>query len=281
MELKRTFDVSTIMNCPFHVEEVERCKSAVNPQYIDVGLIVDANNVMYRMAFAMSKEIATPEGLLCAFVEKVEAAAKVVTANVVVTCFDYGVSLRRSMMGARRKPDKTPEQEAVIQMAREALDLALGEERLNPRFVEGYEADDIAAAYALSSIFLRSVIYSTDSDLYQVTDGTMITQMSPANGAFLVSDMPPVLVAPAKALAGDTSDNIDGIAGVGPKTAISVLIGDKTISLTPTESRMVQDNILLTALPFPGAYQSLKLPLEPLHSSKLDDDYDYEEELPF
>jgi len=170
--------------------EIQRCRNQVEPAAYGTGLLVDANNVMYRMAFAVSKEVSTTAEMLAVFVDKVKCAAHEVGAEVVVCAIDHGVPLRRSMLGAKKKPDKTPEQEAVIELARGALHLlrdglSAGAKYpyLNPFYMDGYEADDIVAAFAVSNLFAHAVIYSTDSDLYQVTNGSGVTQLSPSGRA--------------------------------------------------------------------------------------------------
>ena len=261
------------------VEEIQRCRGAVEPGMYETGLIVDANNTMYRLAFAASKDVGDGAGMLAVFVDRVKKVAQEVGADLVVCCMDYGASLRRSLLGASKKPDKTPEEEAVVALGREALGILRGthpcgsfapEDWLNPRWLSGYEADDLCAAFAFSGLCVHTVLYSTDSDLYQATDGSGVTQMSPASGKFLKSEVMPSQVAAVKALTGDSSDNvwglkdtplsIDGkeqIGGVGPVTALAILTGVKALDLDPSDALRVRNNLTLTALPFPGAHRIL------------------------
>ena len=245
----------------YTLEEIRRCQELAEPGLFDTGLLVDANNVMYRLAFAASKDVSTPAEMLAVFVESVKGVVTNIGADLVICGIDFGVSLRRSMLGAKKKPDKTPEQEAVIALARVALKLlreANPHPWLNPAWMEGYEGDDIVSAFAVSNLCVHTVIYSTDSDLYQVTDGKGVTQLSPATDRFLVSEVPQALVPGVKALAGDTSDNIEGIYKVGVKTALAVLTGHKTLDLSAEDTLRVRNNLTLTTLPFPGAHAILE-----------------------
>ena len=252
------FDPVQLFSPDYTKEEIERCRECVRPGSFETGLIVDANNVMYRLAFAASDDISNATEMLAMFNERIESVAKDVEASVVICCIDWGVTLRRSMLGATKKSEKTSEQEAVIKIARDALHmLKVEKDKMNPRAIDGYEADDLAAAFAVSGMFVHSVIYSTDSDLFQVTNGTGITQMSPANGDFLRSKIPPEMVAAVKALAGDSSDNVEGIKGIGPVTAIKILNGLKPCELSDEDTRRVVNNLALVALPFPGSFQCL------------------------
>jgi 5'-3' exonuclease len=269
--------------------EIQRCRNKIEPAAYGTGLLVDANNVMYRMAFAVSKEVSTTAEMLAVFVDKVKCAAHEVGAEVVVCAIDHGVPLRRSMLGAKKKPDKTPEQEAVIELARGALHLlrdglSAGAKYpyLNPFYMDGYEADDIVAAFAVSNLFAHAVIYSTDSDLYQVTNGSGVTQLSPSTGRFLVSEVPPFLVPGVKALAGDSSDSIAGLPGVGPKTALDILTGKKTLDLEKAQIAQVCNDVLLTALPFPGSFNALNnVKLVLLPPPQLESGNEEDEVLPF
>lgn len=278
------FNPDWLISPEFVVEEIARCRAAVEPGIFETGLIVDSNNVMYRLAFAASKDVSTAADMLEVFLERIKKVRGEVDADVVVCAIDYGVSLRRSMLCATKKSDKTPEQEAVIDLARQALTLLReggAPAWCNPRWMDGYEADDIAAAFAASRICVHSIIYSTDSDLYQVTDGRDITQLSPDNGRFCVSPVPQYLVSAVKALAGDTSDNIEGVFKVGVKTALAVLTGTKTLDLSPEDTRRVRNNITLTALPFLGSFQVLDGILIPVPSAAADLPPDDDEPLPF
>ena len=44
----------------FTVEEIQRCLDVTEPGMYETGLIVDANNVLYRLAFAGSKDCYMP-----------------------------------------------------------------------------------------------------------------------------------------------------------------------------------------------------------------------------
>jgi hypothetical protein len=275
----------------FTIEEIQRCIDVTEPGMFETGLIVDANNVMYRLAFAASKDCNDGWDMLAVFVDRIKAVVKDINADVVVCCIDSGVSLRRSMLGATKKPDKTPEQEAVVAMAREALHILKERQTrddkwdwLNPRWLDSYEADDLCAAFAVSGHFVHSVLYSTDSDLYQVTNGSGIVQLSPATGAFVKSEVPPPLVPGVKALMGDTSDNVVGIKGVGPVTALKIMTGEKTMELDKETERRVRNNLTLTALPFPGSHQILQgaplVSVASFNEAQPDQQYEMEDDEP-
>ncbi|MBI4521223.1 MAG: DNA polymerase I, partial [Gemmatimonadetes bacterium] len=103
---------------------------------------------------------------------------------------------------------------------------------------EGYEADDVIATLAVKArdVGLEAVIVSGDKDFYQLV-GPRIALLNPGRGgaagvaAEWVDErnaadrlgVPPHQVADYLALVGDSSDNIPGARGIGPKTATALL----------------------------------------------------------
>ena len=107
----------------------------------------------------------------------------------------------------------------------------------------GYEADDILASLAskfqMSNFKCQIVILSGDRDLLQVVDGkvkvqapsfTKVTDGKPGWGVLIGAaevkekyGVSPEQMVDWKALVGDPSDNVPGIAGIGPKTASELI----------------------------------------------------------
>ena len=99
--------------------------------------------------------------------------------------------------------------------------------------VEGVEADDVIGTLARSSAALgRPVIISTgDKDMAQLVDGH-ITLVNTMTGSAMDVDgvkekfgVAPEQIIDYLALMGDSSDNIPGVPGIGPKTASGLLVG--------------------------------------------------------
>jgi DNA polymerase-1 len=99
----------------------------------------------------------------------------------------------------------------------------------------GCEADDVIGrvAHTMSKLGRSVFIYSGDSDLRQLVDDNVRT-ISPGKGAIkeVMFDaeavqekhgVSPSQIADLKALSGDSSDNIPGVRGVGPKTAATLI----------------------------------------------------------
>jgi DNA polymerase-1 len=98
--------------------------------------------------------------------------------------------------------------------------------------VEGFEADDVIATLTGEAVSagLRVVIASSDKDLMQLVDGERVLVWDPMHGKVFGPaevraklGVEPGRVRELLALAGDSSDNIAGVPGVGLKTAAQLL----------------------------------------------------------
>lgn len=97
--------------------------------------------------------------------------------------------------------------------------------------LEGFEADDIIATYVrqVEEIGGGATIISSDKDLMQlVSDNvilydTMKDKRIGPNGVVEKFGVGPEKMIDLQALVGDTSDNVPGIPGIGPKTAAQLL----------------------------------------------------------
>jgi len=104
--------------------------------------------------------------------------------------------------------------------------------------LEGYEADDVIGTLArqVAEEGLQAIIVSGDKDFYQLIDRG-VALLNPGRGgpaaveSELVNEsnasqrlgVPPDRVVDYLALVGDSSDNIPGVRGIGPKTAVQLI----------------------------------------------------------
>jgi DNA polymerase-1 len=150
--------------------------------------------------------------------------------------FDAGDSFRT---------EQYPEYKATREKMPDDLRSSLGHirdivEAFNDPVVEldGYEADDVIGTLAIRArdAGLEAVIVSGDKDFYQLV-GPNIHLMNPGRGgstgvaADWVTEenagekfgIPPSQIVDYLALVGDSSDNVPGARGIGPKTAVTLL----------------------------------------------------------
>lgn len=99
---------------------------------------------------------------------------------------------------------------------------------------EGSEADDIIAAAAVTLAPSEVMVVSNDKDLSQIVDDRvkLLVTLPKGGGKFLLRGLAEVKekfgVGPEQivdylAMVGDSSDNIPGVPGIGPKTAATLL----------------------------------------------------------
>jgi DNA polymerase-1 len=150
--------------------------------------------------------------------------------------FDAGTSFRDEVY-----PDYKATREKMPDDLRESLSRVRSiVEGFNDAVIEldGYEADDVIGTLACKArdAGLEAVIVSGDKDFYQLV-GPGIHLMSPGRGgpggvaAEWVSEenasekfgIPPSRVVDYLALIGDSSDNVPGARGIGPKTAVALI----------------------------------------------------------
>lgn len=127
---------------------------------------------------------------------------------------------------ANRTPPP-PELTSQLPLIRKAVD-AFNIARVE---VDGYEADDVIATAALRFVEQggRTSIISSDKDFYQLLCQEGIEQWCPIKNRLVErSDVEkkfgvgPELATDAQALIGDTSDNVPGVPGIGPKTVTAL-----------------------------------------------------------
>jgi DNA polymerase-1 len=199
-------------------------------------LLVDGFNLAYRCFFAIP-ELARADGFptnaLHGWVKSLWRLSDQEKPDGTIVYFDLGGSQDRLALHPEYKahreemPEPLSKQIPVIKQ----LTRAMGLEGIE---VDGVESDDLLAshAWALAKKGDQVLVVSSDKDFAQIV-GERIKIMLPPPTAnpklgWRVMDDAGVVekfgVAPAKiadylALVGDTSDNIPGLNGVGPKTA--------------------------------------------------------------
>ena len=147
--------------------------------------------------------------------------------------------------------------------------------------IEGYEADDIIAAYCELSQKekIQSIIVSSDKDLMQLVNEN-VTMLDPMKNKSIGIEqviekfgLPPEKVIQIQALTGDKVDNIPGAPGIGPKTALQLIeeFGDvksliKNAKKINQEKRrnIILDNKdeILVSLELVKLKRDIKLPLK-------------------
>ncbi len=188
----------------------------------------------YAMAYSGGAALTNPDGLpvgaVYGFTNMMLKLMKEHSHASIVVIFDAARANFRNDIYSEYKAnrDETPEdlvpQFPLVRDATKALGLPSVE-------LEGYEADDLIATYAKQAAAQgRKVkIVSSDKDLMQLVADN-ITMFDPMKnklideaGVIEKFGVPPNKVIDVQSLAGDSSDNIPGVPGIGIKTAAQLI----------------------------------------------------------
>lgn len=229
------------------------------PMFPDEGpvLIVDGTNLLVRSEHASAHAALSVEdagelvntGAVHVFVNLLAKYTRRVNPSRMVICWDGGRSLFRTKLypeyKANRAGGKGNDPGSVRRLAREFLTVA----GIHHTEVEGWEADDLVAAYWRRHRDRDVVILSGDKDFLQlVGNGTI--QIRPGVSpevwdeqiVFEKMGCAPSQLTKVMSLTGDPGDNVPGVAGVGTKTAVKLLnrYGWSLNDLVSSDERLIQ-----------------------------------------
>ncbi|MBM5814227.1 MAG: DNA polymerase I, partial [Cyanobacteria bacterium M_DeepCast_100m_m1_067] len=212
-------------------------------------LLIDGHSLAFRSFYAFSKggegglstKAGVPTSVTYGFLKALLDNCKGLKPNGLVVAFDTAEPTFRHEADEAYKAhrDVAPEHffadlANLQQILAESLDIPLA-------MAPGYEADDVLGTLAnrAANAGWRVRILSGDRDLFQLVDddrdiavlymggGPYAKNSGPTeirrDGVIAKLGVTPDEVVDLKALTGDSSDNIPGVKGVGPKTAINLL----------------------------------------------------------
>jgi DNA polymerase-1 len=206
-------------------------------------LLIDGFNLVFRSHFAMERSNLRrpsdqfPTGALHGWMKSLQDLREGEKPDRCAVFFDLGGSDRHLAVLPEYKAQRDDTPEEIVQQLPEIkrLTALLGFQVFERR---GVEADDLIATAVriLSAAGDECVIVSADKDFGQCVGGPVVQLAPPptANPAMgwrrldpaAVTEkfgVPPARIADYLALVGDASDNIPGLKGVGPKTAVKWL----------------------------------------------------------
>ncbi|TDB87004.1 DNA polymerase I [Actinomadura sp. 7K534] len=209
--------------------------TAATPDKSDRLLLLDGHSLAYRAFFALPVEnFSTTDGqptnAVYGFTSMLINVLRDEQPTHIAVAFDRSEPTFRHEQYVEYKAgrQKTPDEfRSQVSLIFEVLD-ALRIPRLS---VAGFEADDIIATLAVQATRagMKTLIVTGDRDAFQLVDDD-VTILYPVRGVSELSRMDPAAVEakygvpPQRyrelaALVGETSDNLPGVPGVGPKTA--------------------------------------------------------------
>ncbi|WP_331372838.1 DNA polymerase I [Sinorhizobium chiapasense] len=203
--------------------------------------LVDGSGFIFRAFHAIPPLNRKSDGLpvnavagFCNMLWKLLTDARDTSVGVAPThfavIFDYSSKTFRNVLYDQYKANRTapPEdlipQFGLIRHATRAFNLPCIEK-------EGYEADDLIATYArlAEEAGAGVTIVSSDKDLMQLVTSRVSMYDSMKDKQITIPDViekwgvPPEKMIDLQAMTGDSTDNVPGIPGIGPKTAAQLL----------------------------------------------------------
>ncbi|MBN1385267.1 MAG: DNA polymerase I [Elusimicrobia bacterium] len=195
--------------------------------------LIDGNSYIHR-AYHAIKNLTTSKGepvnAVYGFTKMLVKILKENNPDYIAVCMDYPAPTFRHKEFSeykvkRKKAD--PELKSQFPLVKEiisALNIALYEK-------EGYEADDVIATISkkAENKGIKVVIVSNDKDILQLVNKNINVLNEPQNILYDTEKVtekwgfPPERMTDFLALAGDSSDNIPGIPGIGEKTAVKLI----------------------------------------------------------
>jgi DNA polymerase I len=189
--------------------------------------LIDGSNHAFRVFHAMPRDMYAagfPTGALLGFANMLRRLEREHEPDYVVVCFDNGPSFRKDMYPEYKghRPEKPEELDKQWPHFKELVE-AWGYAYLDPT---GVEADDVIGTMAeWASESLEVVMVSGDKDFYQLI-GPHKRIYDVMKDKWIGHDevverfgVPPDRVIDILGMAGDSSDNVPGVPGVGEKTA--------------------------------------------------------------
>lgn len=201
-------------------------------------LIVDGSSLLHRAFFALPLTMTNAKGehtnAVYGFATMFNKILKDEQPDMAAVCFDKSRVTFRTEIYADYKgqraatPSELSEQFELTKRMLEAMGVVWEE-------VAGFEADDIIGTLAKRAAREghEALILTGDRDSYQLIDDNIrvimtkkgISQTELWDKAMLMEHygLTPAQMIDLKALMGDASDNIPGVAGIGEKTALKLL----------------------------------------------------------
>ena len=208
----------------------EAASARERPEHV---VLIDGSGFIFRAFHAlppMTRGDGTPVNAVYGFVNMLMKLLDDLDAERIAVIFDYsGKSFRNDIYPEYKAhrppaPEELVPQFGLIREATRAFNLPCIER-------EGFEADDIIATYArlAREAGCHVTIVSSDKDMMQLV-GERVTMYDGLRGRSIGVDqvrekfgVAPERVIDVQALAGDSTDNVPGVPGIGVKTGAELI----------------------------------------------------------
>ncbi|WP_028264508.1 DNA polymerase I [Atopobium fossor] len=202
--------------------------------------VIDGNSLMHRAFHAISQPMQAPDGrptnALFGFFNMFVKFYESFSPDGMICAFDKGrprVRMEMLPQYKAQRPSMDPDLRAQFPMVKELLKAM----RVPVMECEGWEGDDILGTLARrgEQAGYTMLLVTGDRDMYQLSTDlihivstrkgiTDVSIMTPDTVSDLYNGITPELVPDFYGLKGDSSDNIPGVPGIGPKKAAALIL---------------------------------------------------------
>ena len=239
-------------------------------------LIIDSNYLCHATYHSMPKLAfkSRSTGVLFGFLKRIIALASQFPEHKIVFVWDTVDSIRKEVypdykkVRASRDQSMTDEDkrnkrkfQGQVSEIRDVMLPDLGFKHIYSQL--GYEADDLMASIKNNNKDYKIILVTTDQDMYQLIDHNCMMYNPATKSLQTINTFAeefgchPALWGDAKAIAGCSTDNVKGVAGVAEKTAIKYLtrkLNPKSKKYKDIEANkdITEENKSLVMLPLDG-----------------------------
>lgn len=226
-------------------------------------LIVDANNALHRCHYAQSltDRKGRPVSGTFGIMKMVRSLTRQFRPRFVIVAWDQGKSAERLALypeyKAQREASRSTEDKEAIARQRADCQRIFSTLPVRQVMVDGIEADD-AIGVLCEQLTGRKVIISNDHDFVQLVKDDTELWLPNKNLLLTPATVEKFLGFPVKhyvlwkCLVGDTSDNIKGIHGIGPKKATAIILnglgGGKKPAINAEQQKILDRNKYLITI---------------------------------
>ena len=198
-------------------------------------LLLDSHAVLHRSYHAMANMITTEglhSGAVFGFIKSILLSEKIIKPDYIFACYDLPKPTFRHLAFDNYKGHRKEIDNQLVEQINNSKKICdtIGIQVLSE---EGYEADDIIGSIAKQyGKKYKIYILTSDMDIMQlIKDNVKVLYLKSLNeskiidreGVFEKYNLYPENIPDYKGLVGDTSDNIQGVAGIGEKTGLKII----------------------------------------------------------
>ncbi len=202
---------------------------------MDKFVLIDGNSLLNRAYYAIgvfTTKDGSPTNGIFGFIKLLFKIIEDEQPRYLAVAFDvHAPTFRHKLFDDYKGTRKPMPEELVVQVP--VLKALLKDMGICTVEKAGYEADDLIGTLSRAFPGVDVLIFTGDRDAYQLVNehvsvhftkrGVSVTDTLDADNFFTKTGLTPAQIIEEKALMGDSSDNIPGVKGIGPKTALELL----------------------------------------------------------